>query len=251
MYECSKKAFTSVSISSRWTAPSLSQVVRLLVRDSERQSVRVSSLGFGYLVRVTDRIRATTTAQPVCVYFSLDRTRRRVLSQNTQNTWQMWQRNCLIPTVKCRCKPCSGTTQRGDWEGACAARAPKLHPPPGAHSHSHSHPPCSCGGKGREEAPSTRHKAKQSLPRPLPKASRIGGPRRRIPRHSPRPRHRTTALAPQLPSAHCAHHPQLKLCSTTRPHCRGCRGCRLCRCCTSSSAAAAAATASRWWRRRR
>jgi len=47
MYECSKKAFTSVSISSRWTAPSLSQVVRLLVRDSERQSVRVSSLGFG------------------------------------------------------------------------------------------------------------------------------------------------------------------------------------------------------------
>ena len=101
----SKKAFTSVSISSRWTAPSLSQVVRLLVRDSVRQSVRVSSLGFGYLVRVTDRIRATTTAQPVCVYFSLDRTRRRVLSQNTQNTWQMWQRNCLIPTVKCRCKP--------------------------------------------------------------------------------------------------------------------------------------------------
>lgn len=116
---------------------------------------------------------------------------------------------------------CSGTTQRGDWEGACAARAPKLHPPPGAHSHSPSPPPCSCGGKGREgkgrggkkQEPSTRHKAKQSQSRPLPKASRIGGPRRRIPRHSPPP----TALAPQLPSAHCAHHPQLKLCSTTRP----------------------------------
>ena len=130
MYECSKKAFTSVSISSRWTAPSLSQVVRLLVRDSERQSVRVSSLGFGYLVRVTDRIRATTTAQPVCVYFSLDRTRRRVLSQNTQNTWQMWQRNCLIPTVKCRCKPITkpGQTRTGvSW--SYLMRRP-LAPPP-------------------------------------------------------------------------------------------------------------------------
>ena len=110
---------------------------------------------------------------------------------------------------------CSGTTQRGDWEGACAARAPKLHPPPGAHSHSHSHLPCSCGGKGRggegrggKKRP--LHGTKQSSPSPAP-------PKGESNRWSPAP-HPSPAILPAQGTAplRSRHSSPLRIVLTTR-----------------------------------